>query len=162
MVPNIIIGHLEQFLFSSYCSKRLYFEIAVKFSFQEHACPPRIQVEKKFWLQNFKIWVSSDLKSASEPLFDLKEALGMTSIMAIFAICRRQNGSKLKLLDPVDPPHLGVSKFGCLWDIFMTISNGQNRDTTVSPFCRIKVTVVFTKNTHLRSYDFSVAVASAE
>ena len=45
MVPNIIIGHLEQFLFSSYCSKRLYFEIAVKFSFQEHAHPPRIQVE---------------------------------------------------------------------------------------------------------------------
>ena len=46
-VPNIIIGHLEQFLFSSYCSKRIYFEIAVKFSFQEHARPPRIQVGKK-------------------------------------------------------------------------------------------------------------------
>ena len=46
MVPNIIIGHLEQFLFSSYCSKRLYFEIAVKFSFQEHGRPRRIQEEK--------------------------------------------------------------------------------------------------------------------
>ena len=49
MVPNIIIGHLEQLLFSSYCSTRLYFEIAVKFSFQEHARPPRIQVEKKIF-----------------------------------------------------------------------------------------------------------------
>ena len=64
MVPNIINGHLEQFLFSSYSSKRLYLEIAVKISFLEHAHPPRIQVEK--------------------PLFDLLEALGMTSNMAIF------------------------------------------------------------------------------
>ena len=147
MVPNIIIGHLEQFLFSSYCSKRLYFGIAVKFSFQEHARPPRIQVEKNFWLQNFKIWVSSEWKSASEPLFDLQEALGMTSNMAIFAVFRRQNGSKLKLPDPVFPPHLGVPNFfWCFWNIFMAISNGQNRDTPVSPFWSIKVTVVFTTN----------------
>ena len=53
MVPNIIISHLEQLLFSSYCSKRLYFEIAVKFSFQEHARPPRIQVEKKIFDSRF-------------------------------------------------------------------------------------------------------------
>ena len=53
MVPNIITGHWEQFLFSSYCSTRLYFEIAVKFSFQEHARPPRIQVEKKIFDSRF-------------------------------------------------------------------------------------------------------------
>ena len=74
--PNIIIGHLEQFLFSSYSSKRLYLEITVKISFQELAHPPRFQLEKKVWLQNIKIWVSSDLKSASKPLFDLQELWG--------------------------------------------------------------------------------------
>ena len=85
------------------------------------------------------------MKSGSEPLFDLQEALGMTSNMAIFAVFRRRNGSKLKLPDPVVPPHLGVPNFfWCFWNIFMAISNGQNRDTPVSPFWSIKVTVVFT------------------
>ena len=37
--------------------------------------------------------------------------------------------------------------FWCFWDISMTISNGQNRDTPVSPFWSIKVTVVFTTKT---------------
>ena len=46
MVPIIIICHLEQFLFSKHCSERLYLEIAVKFSSQEHRRPPRIQEEK--------------------------------------------------------------------------------------------------------------------
>ena len=88
------------------------------------------------------------MKSGSEPLFDLQEALGMTSNMAIFAVFRRQNGSKLKLPDPVFPPHLGVPNFfWCFWNIFMAISNGQNRDTPVSPFWSIKVTVVFTIQT---------------
>ena len=97
--------------------------------------------------RNFKIWVSSEWKSASEPLFDLQEALGMTSNMAIFAVFRRRNGSKLKLPDPVVPPHLGVPNFfWCFWNIFMAISNGQNRDTPVSPFCPLKVTVVFTNH----------------
>ena len=69
----------------------------------------------------------------------------MTSNMAIFAVFRRRNGSKLKLPDPVFPPHLGVPNFfWCFWNIFMAISNGQNRDTPVSPFWSIKVTVVFT------------------
>ena len=54
MVPNIIIGNLEQLLFSSYCSKRLYFEITVKFSFQEHARPPRIQGKKKILTSEFQ------------------------------------------------------------------------------------------------------------
>ena len=99
--------------------------------------------KKNFWLQIFKIWVSSEVKSGSEPLFDLQEALGMTSNMAISAIFRRWNGSKLKL--PVVPPHLGVPNFfWCFWNIFMAISNGQNRDTPVSPFWSLKVTVVFT------------------
>ena len=163
MVPNIIIGHLEQFLFSSYCSKRLYFEIAVKFSFQEHARPPRIQVEKKVF--DFRISKSGLVlngKVLQNHYLTSRKLWGWPQTSPFFAVFRRWNGSKLKLPDPADPPYLGVSKFGCLWDIFMTISNGQNRDTTVSPFCRIKVTVVFTKNTHLRSYDFSVAVASAE
>ena len=85
------------------------------------------------------------MKSGSEPLFDLQEALGMTSNMAIFAVFRRRNGSKLKLPDPVFPPHLGVPNFfWCFWNIFMAISNGQNRDTPVSPFWSLKVTVVFT------------------
>ena len=101
--------------------------------------------KKIFWLQIFKIWVSSEVKSGSEPLFDLQEALGMTSNMAIFAVFRRRNGSKLKLPDPVFPPHLGVPNFfWCFWNIFMAISNGQNRDTPVSPFWSLKVTVVFT------------------
>ena len=57
--------------------------------------------KKIFWLQIFKIWVSSEVKSGSEPLFDLQEALGMTSNMAIFTVFRMRNGSKLKLSDPV-------------------------------------------------------------
>ena len=101
--------------------------------------------KKNFWLQIFKIWVSSEVKSGSEPLFDLQEALGMTSNMAIFAVFRRRNGSKLKLPDPVFPPHLGVPNFfWCFWNIFMAISNGQNCDTPVSPFWSLKVTVVLT------------------
>ena len=46
MVPNMFLGHLEQLLFSKHCSKKLYLEIAVKFSSQEHTRPPRIQEEK--------------------------------------------------------------------------------------------------------------------
>ena len=46
MIPNMIICHLEQLLFSKYCCKMLYLEFAVKFSFQEHTRPPRIQEEK--------------------------------------------------------------------------------------------------------------------
>ena len=46
MVPNMIFDHLEQLLFSKHCSKKLYLEIAVKFSSQEHTCPQRIQEEK--------------------------------------------------------------------------------------------------------------------
>ena len=46
MVPNMIFDHLEQLLFSKHCSEKLYFEIAVKFSSQEHTRPPRIQMEK--------------------------------------------------------------------------------------------------------------------
>ena len=46
MVPNMFFGHLEQLLFSKHCSKKLYLENVVKFSSQEHACPPRIQEEK--------------------------------------------------------------------------------------------------------------------
>ena len=46
MVPNMFFSHLEQLLSSIHCSKRLYLEIAVKFSSQEHGRPPRIQEEK--------------------------------------------------------------------------------------------------------------------
>ena len=46
MVPNMFFGHLEQLLFSKQCSKKLYLEIPVKFSSQEHTRPPRIQEEK--------------------------------------------------------------------------------------------------------------------
>ena len=46
MVPNMFFGHLEQLLFSKHWSKKLYLEIAVKFSSQEHGRPPRIQEEK--------------------------------------------------------------------------------------------------------------------
>ena len=46
MVPNMYLGNLEQLLFSKHCSKKLYLEIAVKFSSQEHTRPPRIQEEK--------------------------------------------------------------------------------------------------------------------
>ena len=46
MVPNMFFSHLEQLLSSIHCSKRLYLEIAVKFSSQEHGHPPRIQEEK--------------------------------------------------------------------------------------------------------------------
>ena len=46
MVPNMFLGNLEQLLFSKHCSKKLYLEIAVKFSSQEHGRPPRIQEEK--------------------------------------------------------------------------------------------------------------------
>ena len=46
MVPNMFLGHLEQLLFSKHCSKKLYLEIVVKFSSQEHGRPPRIQEEK--------------------------------------------------------------------------------------------------------------------
>ena len=45
MVPNMFFSHLEQLLSSKHCSKRLYLEIAVKFSSQEHGRPPRIQEE---------------------------------------------------------------------------------------------------------------------
>ena len=41
-----LFGHLEQLLFSKQCSKKLYLEIPVKFSSQEHTRPPRIQEEK--------------------------------------------------------------------------------------------------------------------
>jgi len=37
MVPNMFLGN---------CSKKLYLKNAVKFSSQEHTCPPRIQEEK--------------------------------------------------------------------------------------------------------------------
>ena len=43
MVPNMFCSHLEQLLSSKH---RLYLEIAVKFSSQEHGRPPRIQEEK--------------------------------------------------------------------------------------------------------------------
>ena len=46
MVPNMIFDHLEQLLFSKHCSKMLYLENAVKFSSQEHTCPPRIKEEE--------------------------------------------------------------------------------------------------------------------
>ena len=46
MIPNMIICHFEQFLFTKHCSKKLYLEFAVKFSSQEHTRPPRIQGEK--------------------------------------------------------------------------------------------------------------------
>ena len=46
MVSNMFLGNLEQLLFSKHCSKKLYLEIAVKFSSQEHTRPPRIQEEK--------------------------------------------------------------------------------------------------------------------
>ena len=46
LIPNMIICHLEQFLFTKHCSKKLYLEFAVKFSSQEHTRPPRIQEEK--------------------------------------------------------------------------------------------------------------------
>ena len=46
MVPNMFCSHLEQLLSSKHCSKRLYLEIAGKFSSQEHGRPPRIQEEK--------------------------------------------------------------------------------------------------------------------
>ena len=53
MVPNLFICHLEQLLFSKHCSEKLYFEIAVKFSSQEHTRPPRIQEEKKIFDSRF-------------------------------------------------------------------------------------------------------------
>ena len=46
MVSNMFLANLEQLLFSKHCSKKLYLEIAVKFSSQEHTRPPRIQEEK--------------------------------------------------------------------------------------------------------------------
>ena len=46
IIPNMIICHFEQFLFTKHCSKKLYLEFAVKFSSQEHTRPPRIQEEK--------------------------------------------------------------------------------------------------------------------
>ena len=46
IVPDMFFGHLEQLLFSKHWSKKLYLEIAVKFSSQEHGRPPRIQEEK--------------------------------------------------------------------------------------------------------------------
>ena len=46
MIPNMIICHLEQFLFTKHCSKKLYLEFAVKFSSQEHTHPLRIQEEE--------------------------------------------------------------------------------------------------------------------
>ena len=46
LISNMIICHLEQFLFTKHCSKKLYLEFAVKFSSQEHTRPPRIQEEK--------------------------------------------------------------------------------------------------------------------
>ena len=46
MVSNMFLGNLEQLLFSKHCSKKLYLEIVVKFSSQEHRRPPRIQEEK--------------------------------------------------------------------------------------------------------------------
>ena len=46
MVPNMFCSHLEQLLSSKHCSKRLYLEIEVNFSSQEHGRPPRIQKEK--------------------------------------------------------------------------------------------------------------------
>ena len=46
MVPNMFFCHLEQLLFSKHWWKRLYLEIAVKFSSQEHGRPRRIQEEK--------------------------------------------------------------------------------------------------------------------
>ena len=46
MVPNMNFDHLEQLLFSKHCSKQLYLDNVVKFSSQEHSCPPRIQEEK--------------------------------------------------------------------------------------------------------------------
>ena len=42
----MFFGHLEQLLSWKQYSKRLYLEIAVKFSSQEHTRPPRIQEEK--------------------------------------------------------------------------------------------------------------------
>ena len=53
MIPNMIIYHLEQFLFTKHCSKKLYLEFAVKFSSQEHTRPPRIQEEKKIFDSRF-------------------------------------------------------------------------------------------------------------
>ena len=53
MVPNMFFCHLEQLLFSKHCSEKLYFEIAVKFSSQEHTRPPRIQEEKKIFDSRF-------------------------------------------------------------------------------------------------------------
>ena len=43
---NMFCSHLEQLLSSKHYSKRLYLEIVVKFSSQEHGRPPRIQEEK--------------------------------------------------------------------------------------------------------------------
>ena len=41
-----------------------------------------------------------------------------------------------------------------IWPFLPVISNGQNRDTTVSPFWSIKVTVVFTKRVNFFSWIF--------
>ena len=46
LVSNMFHSHSEQLLSSKHCSKRLYLEIAVKFSSQKHGRPPRIQEEK--------------------------------------------------------------------------------------------------------------------
>ena len=54
MVPNMFFGHLEQLLFSKQCSKKLYLEIPVKFSSQEHTRPPRIQEENMVLTPDFQ------------------------------------------------------------------------------------------------------------
>ena len=46
ITSGMFFCHLEQLLFSKHWWKRLYLEIAVKFSSQEHGRPPRIQEEK--------------------------------------------------------------------------------------------------------------------
>ena len=55
LVSNMFHSHSEQLLSSKHCSKllsskhcskRLYLEIVMKFSSQEHGRPPRIQEEK--------------------------------------------------------------------------------------------------------------------
>ena len=56
MVSNMFLGNLEQLLFSKHCSKKLYLEIAVKFSSQEHTRPPRIQEENFDFSSRYQIF----------------------------------------------------------------------------------------------------------
>ena len=87
MVPNMFFGHLEQLLFSKHCSKKLYFEIVVKFSSQEHGRPPRIQEEKS----------GLDTKNSKSRL-DLDRKQLPTQYLTSRKL---RNGPQIRLLQPI-------------------------------------------------------------